>query len=110
EYDVALLCGAEAVFTRTLARKTGAHLPWTRQPADTAPSDLIGDARSGACDAEMSRSLVLPSQIYPVFENALWAAGDRTADEHQAMISELWSRFSSVAAGNPQAWTPSAMS
>jgi acetyl-CoA C-acetyltransferase len=44
--------------------------------------------------------------VYPVFENALRAAAGEGVDEHQVRVSQLWSRFSAVAAGNPYAWSP----
>jgi len=47
----------------------------------------------------------MPIQIYPMFETALRAQAGRTIAEHQAHISELWSRFSQVAAKNPYAWS-----
>jgi acetyl-CoA C-acetyltransferase len=50
----------------------------------------------------------MPTQIYPMFENALRARAGRSIDEHQVVTSELWSRFSEVAARNPYAWSPQA--
>jgi acetyl-CoA C-acetyltransferase len=108
ELDVALICGAEAVFSRLLARKAKVWLPWTQQPPDTPAPAVIGDDRPGTCDAEMSRSVMLPVQIYPVLENAIWAARG-CPDDHRTRIAELWARFSRVAAGNPHAWTPRQM-
>src|ERR1051326_4191783 len=54
-------------------------------------------------------ALVAPPVVYPVFENALRHAAGRSIDEHQRAISRLWSRFSEVAATNPHAWSPRAM-
>jgi acetyl-CoA C-acetyltransferase len=106
ELDVALIAGAEAVYTRLLVRKTGTHLPWTAATPDVAPPEVIGTDQPGLSDAEMARSLMLPVQVYPAFENALRAASGRTAAEHLQFISRLWSRFSEVAATNPFAWSP----
>jgi acetyl-CoA C-acetyltransferase len=47
----------------------------------------------------------MPVQIYPMFETAVRARAGRTPEEHLEIISELWSRFSEVAAGNPFAWS-----
>ena len=38
------------------------------------------------------------------------ADAGRTVDEHQRHVSELWSRFAAVAAGNPHAWSQTAYS
>ena len=109
--DIALIAGAEAVHTRLLARQAGPggsrlRLPWSQGPAEAAPSRLVGHDRPGVSEAEAARSVSLPIQVYPVFENALRAAAGDGIDEHQARISRLWSRFSAVAARNPHAWSP----
>ena len=52
----------------------------------------------------MNRGVLLPVHAYPLFENALRAANGWSLDEHAARIGALWSRFSEVAAGNPNAW------
>jgi acetyl-CoA C-acetyltransferase len=109
--DVALVTGAEAIQTRLLARTAGPggsrlRLPWTQQPPDVVAPRTVGHDRPGVSDAEMARSLALPIQIYPIFENALRAAAGESIDEHQVRVAQLWSRFSAVAAGNPYAWSP----
>ncbi|MBV8560172.1 MAG: acetyl-CoA acetyltransferase [Acidimicrobiia bacterium] len=105
DIDVALLVGAEAMYTRLRARKSKARLDWEQQPPDAEPTRVLGDARAGTSDAEMARSLVLPVQVYPVFENALRAAAGESIPEHQHKIASLWARFSAVAARNPNAWS-----
>jgi acetyl-CoA C-acetyltransferase len=111
ELDVVLVAGAEAVQTRLMARQAGpggsrVRLEWTQQPGDTAPPRVLGDDRPGVSETEAARSLTLPIQVYPVFENALRATAGEGLDEHQARISRLWSRFSAVAARNRYAWAP----
>jgi len=107
DVDVALMVGAEAMYTRFRARKVKAWLDWDPQP-DAVPSQVLGDDRPGVSDAEMARSIVLPIQVYPVFENALRAAAGESIDAHQRKIGSLWGRFSEVAATNPHAWSPEA--
>jgi len=106
DLDVALIAGAEAVYTRLLVRKTKDWLQWTQQGDDTPAPELLGDTRPGTNEAEVARSVVLPTQVYPMFENALRAAAGESVDEHQRTVSELWARFSAVAAENPYAWSP----
>src|SRR5947209_6849136 len=103
DVDVALMVGAEAMYTRFRARKVKAWLDWDPQP-DAVPSQVLGDDRPGVSDMEMARSIVLPIQVYPVFENALRAAAGESIEEHQHKIASLWARFSAVAARNPHAW------
>ena len=106
DVDVALMAGAEAMYTRYRARKVKAHLDWEQQPPDVQPTQVLGDDRPGVSDIEMSWSIMLPIQVYPVFENALRAAADESIEEHQQKIAALWSRFSAVAARNTHAWFP----
>ena len=111
DVGAALLAGAEAMATRQRARRRPDKLwlDWPVQDVGTPAPDVVGDDRPGTNDAEMARSLALPTQIYPVFENAVRAASGRSTDEHERVIAELWSRFSAVAADNPYAWSPAAL-
>ena len=106
ELDVALVTGAEAIYTRWRARRTGTHLEWSKDGGDRAPDLVLGDDRFGSHNAEVNRGLMAPIQVYPVFENALRAAAGEGLDEHQVKVSELWAAFSRVAGGNPYAWSP----
>jgi acetyl-CoA C-acetyltransferase len=108
ELDVALIAGAEAMYTRFLARKTGDWLAWTKQPKETPPGRVLGIDRPGSNDAELSIGLGAPTQVYPIIENALRLTARRSVDDHLRRISELWARCSVVAAGNPHAWSPQA--
>jgi acetyl-CoA C-acetyltransferase len=110
DLDVALLAGAEAVYTRLRARALQVRLPWT--PMAEAPphaTRTIGHEKPAVNDIEGEVALVAPPVVYPVFENALRHAAGRSIDEHQRAISRLWSRFSEIAATNPHAWSPRAM-
>ncbi|HZN12959.1 MAG TPA: acetyl-CoA acetyltransferase [Acidimicrobiales bacterium] len=108
ELDAAVVVGAEAVYSRFMARKEGVAQDWTQEstPIDGPEPRKIGIDRPGTSEAEMARSMVMPTQIYPIFENALRARAGRSIEEHQLVISELWARFSEVASGNPYAWSP----
>ena len=109
ELDVAIVGGAEAMHTRWRARREPrVHLTW--DTGDDAPCEwVIGDGRPGANDYEAAHSALAPPMVYPLFETALRAAAGRTVDEHQRHVSELWARFSAVAAGNPNAWSQQAL-
>lgn len=108
--DVALLTGVEAIYTRRLAGRFGVNLQWTSQPDDTPAPIPFGSDRAGTSEQEMAVGLLMPVQIYPLFENALRAAAGESIEEHQLKISRLWSRFSDVASGNPHAWSPEPLS
>ena len=104
----ALLAGAEAMHSIVRARRTGVRLAWSSASAD--PPQIVGDARSGTSDAEARHGLVLPVQIYPLFENALRARRGRTPAEHLRALGALYAGLSSVAAANPYAWFQTARS
>jgi acetyl-CoA C-acetyltransferase len=111
DLDVVLVTGAEAMYTRTAARRDPSKpaVNWSSQPAEGTPRPtLFGTERPGATDLEISRGITLPIHAYPLFENALRAANGWTLAEHRARIGSLWSRFSGVAASNPYAWIPRA--
>ena len=105
ECDVVLIGGAESMHARWRARREPrVELVW--ETGDDAPCAwVIGDDRPGSSDEEMRHGAVAPTMVYPLFETALRADAGRTIDEHQRHVSELWSKFSTVAAGNPHAWS-----
>ncbi len=106
DLDVVLMTGAEAMYARALARRDPAKpwLEWAAQPAETPAPEVFGVDKPGASELEMQRGVILPVHAYPLFENALRAANGWTLEEHAARIGALWSRFSEVAAANPDAW------
>ncbi len=103
DVDVAILSGAEAFRTFMRARKEGVTLDWPKADDDDHPVRL-GEELDMNLPAERAHGIVMPVQIYPMFETALRAAAGRTVDEHQAHLGKLWSDLSHVAAGNPNAW------
>ena len=109
ELDVAILVGGEAWRTRMRARRDGVELDWPRAP-DEQPPTTIGSEFTMNHQAELDRGIVQPVQVYPMFDTAIRAASGRSPAAHLELISEMWSRFSAVAAANPNAWSRRAMS
>jgi acetyl-CoA C-acetyltransferase len=108
--DIVLIAGAEAWRTRMSFRATGDRPSWTEQDGSVPEAEVIGDEFTMTHPAEMNRGIIMPVQVYPMFEQALRAAAGRSIDDHLVRISELWSRFSEVAAKNPNAWLQRAYS
>jgi acetyl-CoA C-acetyltransferase len=102
--DIAILAGGEARRTRVRARKAEIALQWPTAPDGQTPR-IVGDDIALNHPTELDRGVMLPVQIYPMFETAIRAAAGRQPDEHLQQISELWARFSDVAADNPYAWS-----
>jgi acetyl-CoA C-acetyltransferase len=107
ELDVAVLCGAECMFTRLAARRDPDRpvLGWTTQAEDTPPPVTLGTDHIPVTDLEAARGLDRPLRVFPLFENALRSDAGETIEEHQRAVSELWARFSQAAAMNPNAWS-----
>jgi acetyl-CoA C-acetyltransferase len=103
DLDVAILSGGESWRTRMRARKLGVELDWPKAPEDSMPV-LLGEDLVMNHPDEIARQITMPVQVYPMFETAIRAAAGRTPEEQLVRISELWSRFSQVAADNPKAW------
>lgn len=70
----------------------------------------LGDSLPGNTPAEGRYGMDFPSNVYPMFENALQAHYGRSREEHHKAIGELFSRFTEVAAQNPFAWFQKARS
>lgn len=103
--DLVVVGGAEAWRTRMAMRADGGRRPeWTVQDETVRPTSVVGEDTPLVHPAEMARGVVMPVQQYPLFESAVRAAAGRSVEQHSVHISELWSRFSEVAAGNPDAW------
>jgi acetyl-CoA C-acetyltransferase len=101
--DLVAIGGAEA--WRTWSRvKAGEDLPWTRQDESVEPPRLTRPEAPLFHPHELARRVVSPTQVYPLFEQALRHAAGRTIDEHLDHLGALWAGFSAVAATNPHAW------
>ena len=112
ELDLVVLAGGECARTRSVVKDAGA-LPWPDPNAggDSVPAAAhVVEDLALLNDEEQRLGIVLPVQHYPMFESAIRAAAGRSIEEHDKRIAELWSRFSTVAARNPFAWSRTAMS
>ena len=101
ECSVAAVCGAEAQSTATKAERTGVNLPWT-----PFAHDVEEPKRGAAFQKPMAVKLGVfrPVTVYPFYEAATSAHWGQTPREAMAESGELWSRYSQVAAQNPNAW------
>ena len=102
--DLAILSGGEAWRTRMRARRAGVEMDWPKSPPDQMPR-LLGKDVEMNHPSERARHIGMPVQVYPMFETAIRAAAGRTVEQQQTLSSELYAKFSEVAAANPYAWT-----
>jgi acetyl-CoA C-acetyltransferase len=107
ERDVVLIAGAEA--WRSRSNPGGEALGWTPIDKDAPRARKTGEELPLSHPAEAARAIVMPTQTYPLFEQAFRHSLGRSVADHMAEVSRLWSRFSEVAAGNPHAWIQQAM-
>jgi acetyl-CoA C-acetyltransferase len=106
ENAFALAVGAEFLGALTKRLKTGAGFDDFETEDDLPEPERFGDPRSGTSPQEQLHGLAAPINIYPVFENALRARDKRSLADHQKRMGALMSRFTQVAAKNPEAWFP----
>jgi acetyl-CoA C-acetyltransferase len=99
--DLVILTGGETTRTRARMTKAGVTPGW--RTTDEAP-DVVSEDLLMNLPEERERQIMMPIQIYPLFETALRAQAGRSVENHQRHISELWSRFAAVAVDNPHAW------
>jgi acetyl-CoA C-acetyltransferase len=101
ECEVAAICGAEAQSTATKAERAGISLPWTPFARDAEEPK-----RGAAFQKPMAVKLgvYMPVTVYPFYEAASSAHWGQTPREAMAESGTLWSRYSAVAAHNPNSW------
>jgi acetyl-CoA C-acetyltransferase len=104
ELRAALLAGAEAVRARYVAHRSGRPLGWAHDEAGPPPAVRLGTEKPGTSELEIAHGLVLPPQIYPLFENALRARTGAGLAAHARRVGEILARMTEVASGNPNAW------
>lgn len=110
DLDLAILTGGEAWRTRMRARRNGITLDWPKVDSEllaTEPPEVWGHELEMSNQAETDLGLIMPIQVYPMFESAIRAARAATGvsyDEHLRQVGAMWARFSEVAASNPYAW------
>src|SRR5262249_44190565 len=97
---LALIAGAEAMHGLQLARRAGVQLDWAPEGSPAT----IGDSRWGNNALEQRHHAQMPTNVYPLFENALRAHRGWSIARHRAHLAELCARMAAVAHDNPYAW------
>lgn len=100
EVRLALIAGAEAMGGLQMARKAGVKLAWA---AEGSPA-TVGEARWGNNEAEQHHHALMPTAVYPLFENALRAHRGWSIARHRAHLGALCAGLAAVARDNPHAW------
>jgi acetyl-CoA acetyltransferase len=104
--NIAAVCGAEAQYSLTQARKQGVVPPWPAPARDVENPLDIGDLFNPLA---LAHQILAPADVYPLYENALVPAWGLTPAEAHAESAALWARFSDVASTNPFSWSSEAL-
>jgi acetyl-CoA C-acetyltransferase len=107
--DVAVVVGAETIWSRRRMRTAGVERAVTEQPESVEPDEVWGPPLELADDHEQARGIQQPVEVYPLFESAIRARRGETLDEHRERIASMWATFNDVAVRNPYAWSRAAM-
>jgi acetyl-CoA C-acetyltransferase len=100
---IGLICGGEALYSRKLeARAAGAG--GGSMKVSGKESWMAGDLRDPLTALEQKYGLMLPVNVYPLFENALRFHEGLSIGEHLRELSEFCSAYSNIAMENPYAW------
>ncbi|MGE0045612.1 MAG: acetyl-CoA acetyltransferase [Hyphomonadaceae bacterium] len=111
--ELVLLVGTEFLGSLMARLKSGGDVSMYGVAGVTGPADHVerwGDDRPGCTDQERAHGLDFPTNVYPLFENALRAHRGSSLEAHQLSMGKLFAPFSAVAAKNPNAWFPKARS
>ncbi|BFM14537.1 acetyl-CoA acetyltransferase [Maricurvus nonylphenolicus] len=106
EHQCVVLCGGEATGAMKQALKHGWQLDWHDEPygemLDCGAQEIMNDL-------ELQHHITFPPQVYALFENAWRHKQGLSVAEHRQLIGRLFSRFSDIAAANPYAQFPTAL-
>lgn len=102
--ECALLAGGEALQTMIARLKLGLSLDWLDEPGGSP--EMIGNNAIGFSDHEKLHGMDLPTNVYPLFANAIRKHEGKTAETHLQESSDLFSTFSKIASNNPFSWFP----
>jgi acetyl-CoA C-acetyltransferase len=105
-YDLAVITGAEALETVRQAKKAGERLAWSHR-ADPAPPFPF---EAPFHPAEMAHDVYQAWLTFPIFDVARRARLGIDPATYSSQIGALLAPFSEVAATNPYAWFPTALS
>ena len=101
EASICAVTGGEAL-------RTAGQLAALKRELDGAPPTRADPLRAVSHRRQVgyaqSYGLVVPTDYYPLYENAARAAWGQTLAEGQAESGAIWARFNEVAANNPAAW------
>jgi acetyl-CoA C-acetyltransferase len=102
---VVLLAGGETWRTRKRLKAHDIRPDWTTQDESVPSAPGSDEPLQMAGPAENRIGLGLPSDVYPLFEEAVRVSHGESSEDHRRRIGALWAQFNEVAQHNPHAWS-----
>jgi acetyl-CoA C-acetyltransferase len=102
---VVLLAGGETWRTRKRLKAHDIRPDWTMQDESVPSAPGSDEPLQMAGPAEDRIGLGLPSDVYPLFEEAVRVSHGESSEDHRRRIGALWAQFNEVAQHNPHAWS-----
>ncbi len=99
DVKVALIAGSEAIKTAQTALRNGIDLDWHEQDPGSQEDRGIGEKL--ATTHEFAHGIGVPTQTYPLFENAIRGEKGHSVEQHMQIMGDLFAPFTEVAANNP---------
>jgi acetyl-CoA C-acetyltransferase len=106
EMDLAAITGAEALETKRQAKKAGERLPWSHRHPEPPPFPFEAPFHP----VEIAHNVFQAWLTFPTFDIARRARLGIAPRDYERQIGELLAPMSEVAASNPYAWFPRAVS
>ncbi len=103
---VALLAGCNNLRTLRRAHREGVSLDWKTDAGSDASPEVFRETLPGSSETEKHYGMKQPTDIYPMFENALRGRRGLDLEAHRKRMGALFEPFTKVAARNPHAWFP----
>ena len=104
ELDVALLSGSECFSTMRKASRMELKTGWGEDPGGNRID--LGYEKLGGTENEMKHGILLPVNVYPLFENSIRGEKGHSVEKHLQYLGDLMEPFTKVAKGHPNAWFP----
>ncbi|MCU1365581.1 MAG: Acetyl-CoA acetyltransferase, partial [Ilumatobacteraceae bacterium] len=103
--EIVLVCGAEAKYRALRSQILGVAVD--DPPTTGSPDERMVPAHEILTREEIDRGLPVPARQYAMIDTALRDHDGLSPSQHIEQLAALWSRFSSVAVDNPDAWNRS---
>ncbi len=108
EADIVLVVGGDTGHRILRSRITG-HEPASLWPPQGEPDTMLEAKEELIHAAEARAGIQMPVGLYAIIESAFRARRGMSVSAHRDHLAALYSRFSTIAAGNPAAWNRRAL-